>query len=185
MRGLHELAKYTICRPETLPAQVHSADALVLTGQWADELEPGYEIVPFDKSHPRMASSWQFIGPEALYWAPRHVHKIWNVKEIFISENGCGTADDPAANGIVFSSELPRVACGHAALLEFLPPSAWARRAASSSDSGSSNSAMMPYKLPSWPETLVSVSMRWLRLMHYLAHLKNRNGGQAANEQEH
>jgi beta-glucosidase len=68
-------------------------------------MAPGYEIVPFDKSHPRMASSWQFIGPEALYWAPRHVHKIWNVKEIFISENGCGTADDPAANGMVYDSD--------------------------------------------------------------------------------
>ena len=30
VRGLHELAKYTICRPESLPTQVHSADALVL-----------------------------------------------------------------------------------------------------------------------------------------------------------
>ena len=30
VRGLHELAKYTICRPESLPMQVHSADALVL-----------------------------------------------------------------------------------------------------------------------------------------------------------
>ncbi len=67
--------------------------------------EPGYEIVPFDKSHPRMASSWQFIGPEALYWAPRHLHKVWNVKEIFISENGCGTADTPAADGIVCDSD--------------------------------------------------------------------------------
>jgi hypothetical protein len=30
VRGLHELAKYTICRPESLTVQVHSADALVL-----------------------------------------------------------------------------------------------------------------------------------------------------------
>ena len=30
VRGLHELAKYTICRPESLPMQVRSADALVL-----------------------------------------------------------------------------------------------------------------------------------------------------------
>ncbi|SPM35750.1 acyl-CoA dehydrogenase, partial [Mycobacterium rhizamassiliense] len=30
VRGLHELAKYTICRPESAPPQVHSADALVL-----------------------------------------------------------------------------------------------------------------------------------------------------------
>ncbi|MCW2661253.1 MAG: putative acyl-CoA dehydrogenase [Mycobacterium sp.] len=36
VRGLHELAKYTICRPETLPAQVHSADALVLRYKAAD-----------------------------------------------------------------------------------------------------------------------------------------------------
>jgi hypothetical protein len=30
VRGLHELAKYTICRPESTPAQVRSADALTL-----------------------------------------------------------------------------------------------------------------------------------------------------------
>lgn len=30
VRGLHELAKYTLCRSESLPAQIHSADALVL-----------------------------------------------------------------------------------------------------------------------------------------------------------
>jgi beta-glucosidase len=66
---------------------------------------PGYEIVPFAKSHPRTASSWQYIGPEALYWGPRHVHDIWNVKEIFISENGCGTTDAPAADGIVYDTD--------------------------------------------------------------------------------
>ena len=36
VRGLHELAKYTVCRPESLPAQVHSADALVLRYRAAD-----------------------------------------------------------------------------------------------------------------------------------------------------
>lgn len=36
VRGLHELAKYTICRPESLPAQIHSADALVLRLKAAD-----------------------------------------------------------------------------------------------------------------------------------------------------
>lgn len=30
VRGLHELAKYTVCRPESLPVKVLSADALVL-----------------------------------------------------------------------------------------------------------------------------------------------------------
>ncbi|OBG28130.1 acyl-CoA dehydrogenase [Mycobacterium alsense] len=36
MRGLYELAKYTICRPEALPVQVHSADALALRHKAAD-----------------------------------------------------------------------------------------------------------------------------------------------------
>jgi hypothetical protein len=36
VRGLHELAKYTACRPESLPQQVHSADALVLRYKAAD-----------------------------------------------------------------------------------------------------------------------------------------------------
>ena len=66
---------------------------------------PGYEVLPFSKSHPRMASPWQFVGPEALYWAPRHLQKLWNVKEIYISENGCGEADEPAADGIVYDSD--------------------------------------------------------------------------------
>ncbi|MGA9950270.1 MAG: GH1 family beta-glucosidase [Xanthobacteraceae bacterium] len=66
---------------------------------------PGYEIVPFAKSHPRTASSWQYVGPEALYWAPRHLHNVWNVPEIFISENGCGTFDAPATDGIVYDSD--------------------------------------------------------------------------------
>lgn len=36
VRGLHELAKFTICRPESLPAQIHSADALILRLKAAD-----------------------------------------------------------------------------------------------------------------------------------------------------
>lgn len=66
---------------------------------------PGVEVVPLAKSHPRMASSWQAFGPEALYWAPRHVQKIWNVKEIYISENGCGTTDTLAADGVVYDTD--------------------------------------------------------------------------------
>jgi beta-glucosidase len=66
---------------------------------------PGYSFLPVSKSHPRMASFWHIIGPEALYWAPRHVAKLWNAKEIYITENGCGAADEPAADGIVYDSD--------------------------------------------------------------------------------
>jgi beta-glucosidase len=71
----------------------------------AIDAAPGYEAMEFSKSHPRMASSWHFIGPEALYWAPRHLVKLWSVTDIFITENGCAAADDPAADGIVYDSD--------------------------------------------------------------------------------
>ena len=78
----------------------------------------GFEVLPFSQSHPRMASSWQFFGPEALYWAPRHLQKIWNVKEIYISENGCGTADAPAADGAVYDSDRIMFLRNYLAMLE-------------------------------------------------------------------
>jgi beta-glucosidase len=71
----------------------------------AIEAVPGYEHLAFSKSHPRMASSWHMIGPEALFWAPRHLVKLWNVKEIYITENGCGASDEPAADGVVYDSD--------------------------------------------------------------------------------
>jgi beta-glucosidase len=52
-----------------------------------------------------MASPWLFVGPEALYWGPRHVAKIWNVKEIYITENGCSSADVPAPDGRVYDTD--------------------------------------------------------------------------------
>ncbi len=66
---------------------------------------PGYQELPFSKSHPKMASSWHLIGPEALYWGPRHLQRLWNVKDIYVTENGCGAADEPAEDGIVYDSD--------------------------------------------------------------------------------
>jgi beta-glucosidase len=71
----------------------------------AIDAAPGYAPLDFSKSHPRMASSWHFIGPESLYWAPRHLVKLWNVKKIYITENGCGTRDEPAADGVVYDTD--------------------------------------------------------------------------------
>jgi beta-glucosidase len=33
------------------------------------------------------------------------VAKIWNVKEIYITENGCSSSDVPAADGIVYDTD--------------------------------------------------------------------------------
>jgi beta-glucosidase len=65
----------------------------------------GFATVPHPDSFPHMASPWLFVGPEALYWGPRHVAKIWNVKEIYITENGCSSSDVPAADGRVYDTD--------------------------------------------------------------------------------
>lgn len=59
----------------------------------------GFEVLKNPASYPHMASPWLNIGPEALYWAPRHVADIWKVKEMYITENGCSSADVLKSNG--------------------------------------------------------------------------------------
>lgn len=71
----------------------------------ADSSPRGFAVVPNPPSYPHMASTWLNIGPEALYWGPRHVANIWNVKEIYITENGCSSSDVPAQDGIVYDSD--------------------------------------------------------------------------------
>jgi beta-glucosidase len=71
----------------------------------AADAAPGYRLVPFSPSHPRMAAPWHRIGPEALYWAPRHVATLWGVKEVYMTENGCAAADEVAADGNVYDTD--------------------------------------------------------------------------------
>jgi beta-glucosidase len=68
----------------------------------ASEAAPGYSSVEIPSSYPRMASAWLTVGPETLYWAPRHAAKLWDVKDIYITENGASAADQPAADGVVY-----------------------------------------------------------------------------------
>jgi beta-glucosidase len=42
-----------------------------------------------------------------MYWTPRHVAKLWNVKSIYITENGTSGNDQVAADGSI--SDLDRV----------------------------------------------------------------------------
>jgi beta-glucosidase len=71
----------------------------------ADESEKGYAMVPPPESYPHMFSPWLTIGPEALYWAPKIVDKLWNVKEIYITENGASSADVMTPQGSVLDTD--------------------------------------------------------------------------------
>ena len=62
----------------------------------------GYTLAPFPASFPHMEPTWLRIGPEAMYWAPRHVAKLWDVKSIYITENGTSATDETAADGNIY-----------------------------------------------------------------------------------
>ena len=68
----------------------------------AADNERGFALAPRPASFPHMDSTWLSIGPEAMYWAPRHLAKLWAVKSIFITENGTSAADEVAADGHVY-----------------------------------------------------------------------------------
>ena len=68
----------------------------------AADNERGFTLAPFPASFPHMDAAWLRLGPEAMYWVPRHVARLWNVKSIYITENGTPGADQPAADGTVY-----------------------------------------------------------------------------------
>jgi beta-glucosidase len=65
----------------------------------------GYEVMPKPKSYPTMASSWLTIGPEAMYWSPKLAAETLGIREIYITENGCSSADVLAPNGEVYDTD--------------------------------------------------------------------------------
>ena len=71
----------------------------------ASDAAPGFVSVPFPAKYPTMNSSWLKIAPEALYWGPRNVAKVWNARDIYITENGCSATDAPAADGRVYDTD--------------------------------------------------------------------------------
>ncbi len=71
----------------------------------ADAGENGYAVVPPPSSYPHMASPWLTVGPEALYWTPTLVQKLWQVKEMYITENGASSADVLTPEGKVLDTD--------------------------------------------------------------------------------
>jgi beta-glucosidase len=64
--------------------------------------ERSFTLAPFPASFPHMKASWLRPAPEAIYWVPRHVAKLWNVQSIYITENGTSGSDQPAADGTIY-----------------------------------------------------------------------------------
>jgi beta-glucosidase len=71
----------------------------------ADTGPTGFTVVPNPSSYPHMASTWLHFGPDALYWGPRHAAQIWNLKELYITENGTSSADVLTPDGHVYDTD--------------------------------------------------------------------------------
>ena len=71
----------------------------------AAQNEVGYEMVREPSTAPRMASPWLYVGPEALYWAPKIVHEIFHPKAIYITENGASSDDRLTPDGQVLDTD--------------------------------------------------------------------------------
>jgi len=66
---------------------------------------PGYAMIPISASHPKMASAWHLLDPAVMYWAPRQVQSLWAPESMFITENGCATADVIAEDGNIYDPD--------------------------------------------------------------------------------
>ena len=99
--------KYSAADLKVISSPLDFVGINIYTPTWirADDSPLGFTAVRNPDSYPHMASSWLTIGPEALYWGPRNVAKIWKVKEIYITENGCSSSDVPAADGKVYDTD--------------------------------------------------------------------------------
>jgi beta-glucosidase len=71
----------------------------------ADNSPAGFAHVPSPESYPHMMSPWLHVGPEALYWGPKLAAQIWNIKEIYITENGASSTDILTPDGHVYDSD--------------------------------------------------------------------------------
>jgi beta-glucosidase len=65
----------------------------------------GFERVPHAASHPTMNVDWIHLDPRILYWTPRFVNELWMPAAIYITENGCPSADSIAPDGKIYDTD--------------------------------------------------------------------------------
>jgi beta-glucosidase len=71
----------------------------------SDKTDAGFEVVPVADSHPKFLFDWLRLGPEITYWSSRFVKELWNVNEVYITENGCAGDDKPTRAGEILDTD--------------------------------------------------------------------------------
>jgi beta-glucosidase len=65
----------------------------------------GYAEVPHPETYPRIGMPWLYVGPQILYWGPRHLKEIWGVNVAYCTENGCASDDRLTEDGQVYDTD--------------------------------------------------------------------------------
>ncbi|MBS1813543.1 MAG: beta-glucosidase [Acidobacteria bacterium] len=65
----------------------------------------GYVRIPRPATYPRLMADWLFYNPQAIYWTPKLMQKVWGIREMYITENGCSAADTMNAAGQVLDTD--------------------------------------------------------------------------------
>lgn len=72
----------------------------IYTGKFVQAGKGGKpESLPHPAGFPTADAPWLKIMPQAIYWGPRHMAEIYGVREIHITENGCGYKDEVQPDG--------------------------------------------------------------------------------------
>ncbi len=71
----------------------------------AADNEDGYLVLQHPKSYPKLVADWLYYNPQSLYWIPRLMQEVWNVKEMYVTENGCAAEDHMTEDGHVYDTD--------------------------------------------------------------------------------
>ena len=72
----------------------------------ADDSAPnGAKVLPWPKAYPHMSEDWIKIGPDSLYWLPRFLKEIWDVKAVYITESGTSGDDRLTFDGEIHDTD--------------------------------------------------------------------------------
>jgi beta-glucosidase len=102
LKGLGaDAPKFTAAEMKTISTPLDFIGLNIYDPLWirASAGERGYEVVDMPLSYPHMAAAWLAFGPQGMYWSPKHLHSIWGVEEIYITENGAASLDVPNKQG--------------------------------------------------------------------------------------
>jgi beta-glucosidase len=99
--------KFTPEEMKTIASPLDFVGLNVYNGNYveADDSNGGYKKLSMPSSYPAMLSPWLKIVPEGLYWSPRLAHQNWGIKNIYITENGCSSDDQVAADGHIYDTD--------------------------------------------------------------------------------